>query len=115
VKVDDKIETGTDTLPFSIAGLPGINMDQDTTDYIYTHHSAADALEAQKPDVLAQNSTLMALAAFWIADRPERFAAPLSRADTAKMLRDHHEEEELKAFHLWPFADLDGKDQPPAN
>jgi carboxypeptidase Q len=111
VKVDDRIESGTDTLPFSIAGLPGINMDQDTTDYIYTHHSAADALEAQKPDVIAQNATLMALAAFWIADRPERFAVPLSRPDTAKMLRDHHEEEELKAFHLWPFADLDNKDQ----
>jgi carboxypeptidase Q len=111
LKVDDKIETGTDTLPFSIAGLPGINMDQDTTDYIYTHHSAADALEAQKPEVIAQNATLMALAAFWIADRPERFAAPLSRADTAKMLRDQHEDEELKAFHLWPFADLDSKDQ----
>jgi carboxypeptidase Q len=113
--VDDKIESGTDTLPFSMAGLPGINMDQDTTDYIYTHHSAADALEAQKPEVLAQNATLMALAAFWIADRPERFASPLSREDTAKMLRSQHEDDELKAFHLWPFADLDGKDQPPAN
>jgi carboxypeptidase Q len=109
--VDDKIETGTDTLPFSIAGLPGINLDQDTTDYIYTHHSAADALEAQKPEVLAQNATLMALAAFWIADRPERFAAPLSPSDTAKMLREHHQEEELKAFHLWPFGDDDGTPQ----
>jgi carboxypeptidase Q len=114
VKVDDKIESGTDTLPFSIAGLPGINMDQDTTDYVYTHHSAADALEAQKPEVLAQNATLMALAAFWIADRPERFAAPLSKADTAKMLRAHHQEEELKAFHLWPFPD-EPQDSPPQN
>jgi len=114
VQVDDKIETGTDTLPFSIAGLPGINMGQDTSEYIYTHHSAADALEAQKPEVLAQNATLMALAAFWIADRPERFAAPLSAADTAKMLRAHHQEEELKAFHLWPFGD-EKQDAPPQN
>jgi carboxypeptidase Q len=114
VQVDDKIESGTDTLPFSIAGLPGINMDQDTSEYIYTHHSAADALEAQKPEVLAQNATLMALAAFWIADRPERFAAPLSRADTAKMLRAHHQEEELKAFHLWPFGD-EPQDSAPQN
>src|SRR4029077_3672033 len=42
VKVNDKVESGTDTLPFSIAGLPGINMNQDTTDYKNTHHSAAD-------------------------------------------------------------------------
>jgi carboxypeptidase Q len=105
-KVDDKIESGTDTLPFSIAGLPGINMDQDTSDYKYTHHSAADALEAQKPDVLTQNSTLMALAAFWIADRPERLAAPWPAERTAKMLRAQHEYEELKAFNIWPYGDL---------
>ena len=53
-----KWRIGTDTLPFSMAGLPGINMDQDSPEYKYTHHSAADALEAVKPDVLAQNATL---------------------------------------------------------
>jgi carboxypeptidase Q len=111
IEVDDKIESGTDTLPFSIYGLPGINMAQDTTDYKYTHHSAADALDAQRPDVLAQNSMLMALAAFWIADRPERFAAPWSPERTAKMLRAQHEYEELKAFNLWPYKDLGADDK----
>ena len=115
MQVDDKVEDGTDTLPFSIAGLPGINMNQDTSEYKFTHHSSADALEAQKPDVLTQNSMLMALAAFWIADRPERFAAPLSRENTAKMLRAHHQEEELRAFHLWPFGDSGDKNDPPQN
>jgi carboxypeptidase Q len=112
LKVDDKVESGTDTLPFSIAGLPGINMDQDTADYKFTHHSAADALEAQKSDVLTQNATLMALAAYWIADRPERFASPWSPERTAKMLRAQHQYEELKAFNIWPFGDLgaDGKE-----
>jgi len=111
ISVDDKVESGTDTLPFSVAGLPGINMLQDTTDYKYTHHSAADALEAQKPDVLAQNATLMALAAFWIADRPERFATPWSAERTARMLRAQHEYDELKAFNLWPFGDLGADDK----
>jgi carboxypeptidase Q len=114
-KVDDKIESGTDTLPFSIAGLPGINMDQDTSDYKYTHHSAADALEAQKPEVLTQNSTLMALAAFWIADRPERLAAPWPAERTAKMLRAQHEYEELKAFNIWPYGDLGADKGAPQN
>jgi carboxypeptidase Q len=114
MSVDDKIEDGTDTLTFTIAGLPGINMLQDTTEYMYTHHSQADALEAQKQDVLAKNATLMALAAFWIADRPDRFAAPWPAERTAKMLRDQHEYEELKAFNLWPFGDL-GKDNTPEN
>jgi carboxypeptidase Q len=114
-KVDDKIESGTDTLPFSIAGLPGINMDQDTSDYKYTHHSAADALEAQKPEVLTQNSTLMALAAFWIADRPERLASPWPAERTAKMLRAQHEYEELKAFNIWPYGDLGAEKSAPQN
>ena len=106
VKVNDKIESGTDTLPFSIVGLPGINMNQDSPEYKFTHHSAADALDAQKPDVLTQNATLMALTAFWIADRPERFAAPWPPERTAKMLRDQGEYEELKAFGLWKYGDL---------
>jgi len=106
VKVNDKVESGTDTLPFSMVGLPGINMNQETDQYGYTHHSAADALEAQKPDILAQNSTIMAMTAYWIADRPERLAEPWSDEKTARMLRAQHEYEELKAFNLWPYGDL---------
>jgi carboxypeptidase Q len=106
VRVNDKVESGTDTLPFSIYGLPGINMNQDTSDYKYTHHSAADALEAQKPDVLTQNATLMALTAYWLADRPDRFAEPWPAERTAKMLRDKGEYEELKAFNIWPYGEL---------
>jgi len=106
IKVNDKVESGTDTLPFSMAGLPGINMNQETKDYMYTHHSAADALEAQKPDVLTQNTTLMALTAFWIADRPERLASPWPDERTAKMLRDQGEYDELKAFGRWRYGDL---------
>lgn len=106
IKVNDNVESGTDTLPFSIYGLPGINMNQETKDYMYTHHSAADALEAQKPDVLTQNATLMALTAYWIADRPERFATPWPAERTAKMLREKGEYEELKAFKIWPYGNL---------
>src|SRR5271157_1431062 len=114
VKVDDKVEDGTDTLPFSIAGLPGINMDQDSPEYQYTHHSAADALEAVKPEVLAQDATLMALAAFWIADRPERFATPWPAERIVKMLVAQHEDDMLKAFGLRPkeFADIEKRDGP---
>lgn len=102
IPVTDKVENGTDTLPFSMAGLPGINMDQDSPEYAYTHHSAADALEAVRPDVLAQNATVMALAAYWIADRPERFASPWPAEKTAKMLKAQHQDAMLKAFGLWP-------------
>ena len=111
IKVSEKIEFGTDTGPFILAGLPGINLDQDSPDYKYTHHSAADSLEEVKPDVLAQDATILALSAFWLADRPERFATPWPAEKTAKMLRDRDQYDMLKSFNLWPFGDmgLDGK------
>lgn len=106
LKVTDKVEFGTDTGPFIVAGLPGINMNQDSPEYKFTHHSAADALEEVKPDMLAQNATLMAMTAYWIADRSERFAKPWPAKKTAEMLRQQHQYEFLNAFGLWPFGDL---------
>ena len=103
-------EFGTDTGPFILAGLPGINLDQDSPDYKYTHHSAADALEAVKPDVLTQDATIMALTAFWLADRPERFASPWPAEKTAKMLREKGDYDMLKSFNLGPSA-ISGQDQ----
>lgn len=111
IKVTDKLDAGTDTLPFSMAGLPGISLAQDSPDYKYTHHSAADALEQVKPEVLTQNATLMALTAFWIADRPERFAAQWPAERTAGMLRARGQYELLKAFHLWSYGDLGKNEQ----
>jgi hypothetical protein len=116
IRVTDKVEFGTDTGPFIMAGLPGINMNQDSPEYKYTHHSAADALEEVKPDVLAQDATLMAMTAFWIADRPERFARPWPTNKTAAMLRAQHQFEFLRATGLWPFGDEglnDNKEIPP--
>ena len=112
IKVNEKVESGTDTLPFSMVGLPGINMNQDSPEYKYTHHSAADALEAVKPDVLTQNATLMAMTAFWIADRPDRFASPWPAERTAKMLRSQGQYDILKAFNLWPYGDLGAGEEP---
>src|SRR5712671_5746374 len=112
ISVNDKVDSGTDTLPFSMNGLPGINMDQDSPEYKYTHHSAADALDAVKPEVLAENATLMAMTAFWIADRPERFATPWPAERTAKMLRSQGQYDMLKAFNLWPYGDLGSGEEP---
>ena len=95
-----------------LAGLPGINLGQDPAEYKFTHHSEADALEAVKPDVLSQNATLMALTAFWIADRPDRFATPWPAERTATMLRAQGQYDFLKAFNLWPYGDLGAGEKP---
>jgi Zn-dependent M28 family amino/carboxypeptidase len=111
MKVTDKLEFGTDTGPFILAGLPGINLDQDSPDYKYTHHSAADSLEEVKPDVLTQNTTVMALTAYWLADRPERFASPWPAEKSARMLRQKGEYDMLSAFKLWPYGDLGAEEK----
>src|SRR5258708_5233908 len=106
IKVTAEMELESDTAPFILAGLPGINLAQDPAEYKFTHHSEADALEAVKPDVLTQDATIMALTAYWIADRPDRFASPWPAEKTARMLRETGQFEKLNAFGLWTFGNL---------
>jgi carboxypeptidase Q len=106
IGVNDDTEFGTDTGAFILAGLPGINLDQDSPDYKYTHHSVVDTLDKVKPAILTQDSAVMALTSFWIADRPERLAAPWPAEKSAQMLVSKHEDVFLKLFGLWPFGDL---------
>jgi Zn-dependent M28 family amino/carboxypeptidase len=115
LSVDDDVVFGTDTGPFIIAGLPGINLDQDTADYRFTHHSAVDTFDKVPADVLDRNAAIQALTAFWIADRPERYASPAPDAVTAKMLVDKHQDGFLKAFGLWPFGNLGAEAASPKN
>jgi hypothetical protein len=105
IKVDDRTVFGTDAGPFILEGLPGINMGQDSPEYKYTHHSAVDTFDKVKPDLLTRDTTLMALTAFWIADRPERLASPWSPQQTAAMLIKKHDDQMLKTFGLWTFGD----------
>jgi hypothetical protein len=106
LKVDDDVEFGTDTGPFILAGLPGINLDQDSPDYKYTHHSPVDTFDKVHADILNRDATVMALTAFWIADRPERLASPWPQEKTAQMLVDKQQDAVLKLFGFWPFGDL---------
>jgi len=106
LKVDDEVEFGTDTGPFILAGLPGINLDQDSPDYKYTHHSPVDTFDKVPADILDRDATVMALTAFWIADRPQRLASPWPQEKTAQMLVDKHQDTVLKLFGLWPFGNL---------
>ena len=106
VKVNDKAVFGTDAGPFILAGLPGINMDQDSPEYKYTHHSVADTFDKVTADLLTRDATLVALTSYWIASRPERLATPWPAEKTAAMLVEKKQDTMLKAFGIWPFGDL---------
>ncbi|HEX5481558.1 MAG TPA: hypothetical protein VFZ08_02910, partial [Terriglobia bacterium] len=87
--------------------LPGINMGQDSPNYKYTHHSPVDTFDKVKPAILNRDATVMALTAYWIADRPERLASPWPPEKTARMLIDQKKDKLLKAIGLWPFGNLE--------
>jgi len=58
----------------------------------------------------------MAMTAYWLADRPQRFAAPWPVEKTARMLREKGEYDILKALGLWSFGSLGQEiSQPPNN
>jgi carboxypeptidase Q len=106
IDVDDATEFGTDTGPFILKGLPGINLDQDSPDYKYTHHSPVDTLDKVNQETLIQDAGVMALTGFWIADRDERLAAPWPPEKTARKLIEKRDDSFLKNFGLWPFGNL---------
>ena len=106
LKIRERASFGTDSGSFALVGVPGMTFQQDSPDYRYTMHSAADSLDTVKPEVLAQNATIMAMTVFWLADRPDRFAAPWPPEKTARMLRDQGAYERLKAIGSWPFGEL---------
>jgi carboxypeptidase Q len=106
LSVDDDTVFDTDTGPFILAGLPGIGLKQNTTEYAYTHHSSVDTLDKVEADILHRDATLMALTAFWIAARSDRLAAPWPSEKTAHMLVEKHDDVMLKLFGIWPFGKL---------
>lgn len=106
IVANDATEFGTDAGPFILAGLPGINLDQDSPDYRYTHHSNVDSFDKVDQAVLDRDATVQGLVAFWIADRPERLASPWPPEKSAQMLIDKHDDVFLKLFNLWPFGNL---------
>ncbi|MGB6484439.1 MAG: M20/M25/M40 family metallo-hydrolase [Candidatus Acidiferrales bacterium] len=112
IVANDVTEFGTDAGPFILAGLPGINLDQDSPAYRYTHHSNVDSFDKVDEAVLDRDATVQGLVAFWIADRPERLASPWPPEKSAQMLIERHDDEFLKLFNLWPFGNLGEKPQP---
>jgi carboxypeptidase Q len=102
--VNSEPSFGTDTGPFTLAGLPGIGLNQDTEEYQITHHSAADTLDKVDESILAKNAAIEAVLAFWIADRTERLATPWPAERTKKMLLDKKQDGFLKIVGIWPFG-----------
>jgi Zn-dependent M28 family amino/carboxypeptidase len=64
--------SGVDVGPIVQAGVPGVGVSHDVTRYWDVHHSKADTFDKINREDLAKNSAIVAIAAFLLADMPER-------------------------------------------
>jgi hypothetical protein len=55
---------GSDTGAFTLAGLPGILLQQETAGYQFSHHSGADTLDKVDESTLAKNAAVEAILHF---------------------------------------------------
>ena len=68
--ITDNQKGGTDHLSFIPYGVPGFNFNQITRGYNHTHHSQSDTWDKAIPADLMQASTVMAVAAYELANLP---------------------------------------------
>jgi hypothetical protein len=67
---------GVDISPLAWAGVPQLNVAQDTTRYFDWHHSAADTLDKVDPADLARATAAFAWMAWVLADGPDVLPPP---------------------------------------
>jgi carboxypeptidase Q len=73
-------ETGTDTIPISVRGVPTFAPIQDARTYFDYHHTAADTLDKIRPEELRENVALAAVLTYALATmngRPQGVTKPL--------------------------------------
>ncbi|MEY3211824.1 MAG: hypothetical protein RIT28_2305 [Pseudomonadota bacterium] len=68
---------GADIWPLTSAGVPGLGVDHDTTDYWPIHHTEADTFEKIKLDDLRYNLSVITMTAYLLAEHPERLVNPV--------------------------------------
>jgi carboxypeptidase Q len=60
-----------DITPLVEAGIPGMELDVDTSRYFWYHHSQGDTLDKLDPAELARCVAAMAVMAYVVADLPQ--------------------------------------------
>jgi hypothetical protein len=93
----------TDAYPFTLAGIPGLALYQESKDYAEVAHSAADTFDKVDAQTLARNAATLAVAGFWIADNPARIGTRWPRDEIPRRLTELKQRAALETLGLWPF------------
>jgi carboxypeptidase Q len=94
----------TDAYSFTLAGLSGVGLLQESRDYTLLGHSAADTLDKIDPDTLARNTAVLAISGFWIADQRNRTGMLLTPEDIVETLTVYKQRTALELLGLWPLS-----------
>lgn len=103
-RLADGFLTFTDGYAFTLAGVPGLAFYQESPGYSLIGHSAADTYDKVDAEALARNTATIAIAGFWIADRPNRIGATWPLEEIPRRLTELKQKSMLETLGLWPFA-----------
>jgi carboxypeptidase Q len=93
--------TFTDGFAFTLAGLPGIGLWQDSPNYDRDAHSTADSLRQIDASALRFDTRVLALSAIWLADvtqKPGTLFAPRENEHALSPVRNV-----LQMLDAWPY------------
>src|ERR1041384_2673007 len=92
---------GTDHFDFQLEGIPTLVANQDTTDYVASYHAQSDDFDKVDLRELKNQTTVAAVTAYDIADRPDRFGRRQTRAEVERLMHDTRLDDQLKFLGLW--------------
>ena len=93
--------TFTDGFAFTLAGLPGIGLLQDSPNYDRDAHSTRDSLAAIDAYALRFNTRVLALSATWLAMVTQRPGTMLTPSENEQALRPVRTA--LQMLGVWPY------------
>jgi carboxypeptidase Q len=94
-------QTGTDHFDFMVEGLPTLVANQEEANYLPNYHAASDTLDKVDIRELKLNTTIAALTAWGLADRPAPLGKRLSRAELEALMKETGLDQQMKSLGYW--------------
>ena len=92
----------TDNFDFLLEGIPTLVVNQEPANYLSNYHAASDTFDKVDMSELKRQVAIAAVTTYALADRQERIAPRLSRAEIEKLMKSTALAREMKAEGLWP-------------
>jgi carboxypeptidase Q len=94
-------QTGTDHFDFLLEGLPTLVANQEEANYLPNYHAASDTLDKVDIRELKLNTTIAALTAWGLADRPTPLGKRLSRTELETLMKESGLDQQMKSMGFW--------------